>query len=157
MIFVKIVDGKVDQYPYSIEQLRQSNPNTSLSKHMPRHLLASLGVYSVTDLRAPEIDQRLTKLVKQKKPSLVKTQWLLGWDVIDKTVEEVKQHDASVAEGVREKRNELLSSSDWVVISYSEKSLSIPDDWEKYRNALRNITDHTDFPYLADEDWPTKP
>jgi hypothetical protein len=26
-----------------------------------------------------------------------------------------------------------------------------------YRQALRDITDHVNFPYLADEDWPVKP
>jgi len=26
-----------------------------------------------------------------------------------------------------------------------------------YRQALRDITDHANFPYLAEDDWPTKP
>jgi hypothetical protein len=29
--------------------------------------------------------------------------------------------------------------------------------WVDYRQALRDITNHVNFPYLADEDWPVKP
>ena len=43
-------------------------------------------------------------------------------------------------ETVRLLRNQLLNSSDWVVISSLEKNTPISNDWKEYRQQLRDIT-----------------
>lgn len=43
-------------------------------------------------------------------------------------------------ESVRLLRNQLLNSSDWVVISSLEKNVQISNDWKEYRQKLRDIT-----------------
>lgn len=58
---------------------------------------------------------------------------------------------------VRDLRNNLLAGTDWVVVFYTEKGATIPLNWKEYRQALRDITVHPNFPYLLDEDWPMKP
>ena len=65
--------------------------------------------------------------------------------------------DANVAEANRKKRDELLAATDWVVIMHTEKGTNIPADMEIYRQALRDITSHANWPNLQDADWPTKP
>ena len=61
--------------------------------------------------------------------------------------------DEKAAEGVRTKRNTLLAETDYLALT--DNTLS--DTTATYRKALRDITNHVNFPYLADEDWPTKP
>lgn len=54
---------------------------------------------------------------------------------------------------VQNKRNRLLQESDWVVIKALESGTLVPDSWQQYRQALRDIT-------LFDLDaiiWPEKP
>jgi len=63
------------------------------------------------------------------------------------TVQEMEQ----VAPVVREKRDALLSSTDWWGLS----DHTMTADQTAYRQALRDITDQSGFP--NDISWPTKP
>ena len=61
--------------------------------------------------------------------------------------------DAAVAEANRKKRNDLLAATDF----YALTDVTLSADMTSYRQALRDITNHANWPNLADEDWPTKP
>ena len=61
--------------------------------------------------------------------------------------------DARVAEANRKKRNDLLAETDF----YALTDVTLSADMTSYRQALRDITNHANWPNLADEDWPTKP
>tara|TARA_R100001440_G_scaffold10909_2_gene19736 strand:+ start:7522 stop:7728 length:207 start_codon:yes stop_codon:yes gene_type:complete len=58
---------------------------------------------------------------------------------------------------LRQKRNELLKESDWVVVKAQETNTTIPSDWKTYRQALRDIT--KTFSSIRDKDFkfPDKP
>ena len=51
----------------------------------------------------------------------------------------------------RNKRDRLLSDTDWMALSDN----TMTPEWATYRQALRDITGQTGFPY--DVVWPTKP
>ena len=77
------------------------------------------------------------------------------WDAME--AEWLAGADDRAGVNVRETRNILLDESDWTQmpdapLTEEEKTL-----WKTYRQALRDITTHADFPYLDDDDWPTKP
>lgn len=55
---------------------------------------------------------------------------------------------------VRQQRNRLLTESDWTQVSDAPVDATA---WATYRQALRDITTHANFPNLADADWPVKP
>ena len=57
----------------------------------------------------------------------------------------------------RGRRNILLAESDWVVTKASEGGVSVPTAWVTYRQALRDLPDHENWPLLEDADWPTAP
>jgi len=62
--------------------------------------------------------------------------------------------DAEAAEAVRKKRDGLLAETDY----YGLSDVTMSEDMTSYRQALRDITLHTNFPHdLTDDDWPTKP
>lgn len=61
--------------------------------------------------------------------------------------------DAVTAASVRTKRDTLLAETDWTGMS----DVTMASAMTTYRQALRDITDHSDFPNLEDSDWPTKP
>lgn len=63
--------------------------------------------------------------------------------------------DEEVAAEIRDRRNQFLSETDWIVIKAYERNENIPAEWEIYRQALRDITTQTGFPH--DVIWPTKP
>ena len=149
---VKITNGTVDTYPYSVGQLRRDNPKTSFPKRIPDEMLAEWGVYPVAFGDAPEIDNRTQIAEQETQPVLMGSVWSLGWVVLDKSAEDVQQYDANVAEAARNKRNQLLSGSDWTQVADAPVNATA---WATYRQALRDVTTQEGFPHNVT--WPTKP
>lgn len=54
------------------------------------------------------------------------------------------------------KRNVYLTASDYTQIPDATFPGTLAE-WQTYRQQLRDITSHSDWPYLEPEDWPTKP
>ena len=54
-------------------------------------------------------------------------------------------------------RGSLLRASDWTQIPDSPLSSDKKTEYQTYRQALRDITTHSNWPNLEDSDWPTKP
>jgi hypothetical protein len=154
MAYVKITNGTIDTYPYSVGQLRRDNPQTSFPKRIPDEMLAAWGVYPVTFTEAPSIDERTQKIQQDAAPSSVNGAWLVGWTTASKTAEEVKEYDDNAAAQVRAERNALLAESDWTQIADAPVDAAV---WATYRQALRDITSHANFPHLDEADWPVKP
>ena len=61
--------------------------------------------------------------------------------------------DAAEAERNRTKRDGLLAQTDYFALT----DVTMDAPMTTYRQALRDITAHDNWPNLADDDWPTKP
>jgi len=61
--------------------------------------------------------------------------------------------DAATATSNRTKRDGLLADTDWTGMS----DVTMTSGMTTYRQALRDLPTHSDWPNLADDDWPTKP
>jgi len=153
MSYVKITNGTVDTYPYSVGQLRRDNPNVSFPKQIPTEMLQSYGVEPVALEDQPSFIKRTQNLSQNAAPYLSDGIWKLGWTVEDKTAEEIAEYDALMSEENRDKRNQLLGETDYLALS--DNTLS--EEMATYRQALRDITAHADWPNLNDADWPVKP
>ena len=156
-MYIKTTNGNVDTYPYNVGQLRRDNPNTSFPKKVPNEVLAEWGVCPVEFKPQPEYDDRTQRLEQNAQPVMEDGKWFIGWIVVDKPAEEVRQHDDNAAQSVRSQRDNILASTDWLIIKAQETGVAMDQVWVDYRQALRDITNHVNFPYLADEDWPVKP
>ena len=170
-MFVKLTNGNVDQFPYTIGQFRRDNANTSFPAQIPNTILRRYGVYEVTELDKPSYDPLVQTLVvgtPTREVIRMKTeadctdpdtnevdtdqvgQPLYGneWEV-SYTAQNMEQ---AVAEAnVRSKRDGLLSETDWMALS----DVTMSAVMTTYRQALRDITDQEGFPYSVT--WPTKP
>ena len=65
---------------------------------------------------------------------------------------------------LREKRDELLAETDWVVTKATETGVAVSGAWKTYRQALRDLpasstpkVDSYDNLDLSSVTWPTKP
>jgi len=61
--------------------------------------------------------------------------------------------DANLAANYRSNRNTKLAETDWTAMS----DVTMADDMKTYRQALRDLPTHKNWPNLEDADWPTKP
>ena len=152
-MFVKITNGSVDTYPYSVGQLRRDNPNTSFPKTVPTATMAAYGMYPVGYEAAPDYDPLTHRLQHSSVPSLVDGEWKLTKTVVALTAEELQAKTDAKAAEMRKKRDGLLAETDW----WASSDLTMTAEQTAYRQALRDITTHANWPNLADSDWPTKP
>jgi len=150
-MFVKTTNGQLDQYPYTVGNLRRDNPNTSFPKRPSDAMLAEWGMQPVTKADRPDVDH--TKNLTEGTPVLNGDAWTQVWEVTDATAEEIAQRTEDQASSVRSTRDQLIADTDWMALSDN----TLTPEWATYRQALRDITDHANFPWLNDEDWPVKP
>jgi len=61
--------------------------------------------------------------------------------------------DATTATNHRSTRNSKLAETDWTAMS----DVTMADNMKTYRQALRDLPTHKNWPNLEDADWPTKP
>ena len=181
MSYVKITNGAVAKYPYSTGQLRRDNPNVSFPRNIPLEIMRRYGMRPVTTEAMPDYDPLTQKVVTATTPTrnvvrlmteedatdpitnevntdLVGTpiygnDWVLTRTVVDLTADEIAANNAATAETNRGKRNELLAETDYLALS----DMTLSAEMTTYRQALRDITSHANWPNLSDDDWPTKP
>ena len=151
-MYVKITNGAVEQYPYTLGNLRRDNPNTSFPRNPNSEVLAEWGVHPVTVEAEPSYDRATQKLVQQT-PSLVDGVWVVTWQAQAKTSDEIANDDARESTQMRLKRDGLLAETDFYALS----DVTMSAEMTTYRQALRDITSHANWPYLDGADWPTKP
>lgn len=172
MLLVKTANGQVEQFPYTLGDLRRDNPQTSFPKKIPIEIVRRYGVFPVEELANPEFDplvQTLNRDVAPHKEVIrLKTEedvtdpvtgevdqtqvgkpiygnkWLIGYTLENKPLDQAQ-------DAVRNKRNHLLSDTDWMALSDN----TMTPEWASYRQALRDITDQEGFPFSVE--WPTKP
>lgn len=148
-------DGSVVQFPYSVRQLFQDNPDTSFPLHPTEQTLTSYGVFPVYEVEV----QYDTHTQEATITSCVFNATLGRWETVhtvrDLTAEELQQSEASQSSSVRIERDRLLLETDWVIVKSMEIGVPVPAKWLSYRRALRGIPLQEGFPLSVT--WPVKP
>lgn len=150
-MFVKITNGQVNQYPYTIGDLRKDNPSVSFPRNIDDETMQRYGLFRVVETAAPEYNSRTHRLVTQQ-PVLVNGQWTVNRIAVAKDQAQIDNENAQKENGVREQRNRLLAESDWTQVSDAPVDKTA---WATYRQGLRDITAQAGFPWEVT--WPTKP
>lgn len=150
-MFVKITNGQVEKFPFTIGDLRKSNPNVSFPRNIPTETLAQFGVYPVTIAPAPEFNSRTHRLVTQQ-PTLVNGAWTVTKSVVEKDQAQIDNENAQKAADVRAQRDRLLTASDWTQVADAPVDKTT---WATYRQALRDVPGQEGFPW--DVAWPDQP
>lgn len=152
-MYVKIKNGAVNTYPYSLKQLRQDNPNVSFPRPIPDEMLSEYGVYPVAFADEPTITERTQNVDQNASPSLVDGVWTVGYTTSNKSQDEIDDYDEAIASSNRAKRDELLLETD----RYGLSDMTMTAEMTTYRQALRDLPTHANWPSLGDDDWPVKP
>ena len=70
----------------------------------------------------------------------------------DKEVREIPWEDINL-----ERRKEALQETDWTQLPDSPLTDSKKTEWRTYRQALRDLPTHSNWPELDGTEWPTPP
>lgn len=151
---------------YSRKEIINLFPNVSLPSKWTSVTLNFLKISEVIVEERPEVNNPFQKAVLQDPVKNQEGTWVRSWGIENiytsdefNTQEQYEAHHLQLLEdnlslSVREQRNDLLTSSDWT------QAADAPVDkaaWATYRQALRDITTHANFPNLEEADWPVAP
>lgn len=152
-------------------QLRQEHSNVSLPKVWGANVHESLGIDPVLAAPAPAPSGAYKSVVRNGVVQDSNGNWVHAWTERDMFTEYTDGEgvvqtvsaqqtayqatlDAKAAASVRAQRDQLLAETDFYALS----DVTMSAEMATYRQALRDITAHENFPYdLAEDDWPTKP
>ena len=152
-------------------QLRKENPNMSMPKVWGANVFDALNVDPV--LRAPKPTEGIGAYQSVRRNGVVQDandNWVEAWEVADMfsdTTDEdgvtttKAEHEAAyqarldsdAAERNRTQRDTLITETDW----WASSDLTMTAEQTAYRQALRDITSHANWPHLDEADWPTAP
>jgi len=149
-------------------QWRAANPNMSLPKVWNSNVLDALNIDAV--LRSPAATTTAYQTsVRDGVEQDSNGNWVekyVARDMFADTTEDgvtttKAEHeaayqatlDASTAKGHRNTRASLLAETDFYALS----DVTMTDAMTTYRQALRDLPSHSNWPNLEDGDWPTKP
>lgn len=149
-MYVKIVNGTVNKFPYSLADLKKDNPNVSFASNIDTDTLSSYGVYVVDYQQDPEYNYRTHRLVPQQ-PTLIDGKWTVTKSIVSKTQAEIDTDNAQKSLDVRQNRDRLLAATDWRFRSDMTPSQA----WIEYCQALRDIPQQEGFPW--DVTYPSIP
>jgi len=156
-MYVKIEDGSVAEFPYTIKKLKADNPNISFPVELSTETLENYGVYKVTYLEPDAYDSNTQYVLRNATPTLINGVWSVGCTIQDKTAEEIADTTAIIETDLRSKRNQLLADSDWTQMNDSPLANDVKTQWATYRQELRDMPDLDAWPNIADDDWPIAP
>jgi hypothetical protein len=147
------VSGSIITYPYSVQNLKNENPNTSFPTIIADSLLESFNIYKV-ETKNSGYDSDDSKDVTEVTPTLSGSIYIQTYTISDADTETINKRREIKWSEVRSGRDSLLSESDWTQFNDSPISGSTLTDWQTYRQSLRDITNQSD-PY--DITWPNIP
>jgi hypothetical protein len=151
MPYAKLTDnGDVEQYPYTLTDLKNDNSNVSFSSSITDVELLEFNVVSVESVEAPPFvyNKELVRTIEQNNDGVYTEVWAYT-DADPLTISEREEAEAVI---VRLRRDQLLFSSDWTQLSDSPVDSS---SWAVYRQALRDIPSQKGFPWTIT--WPIEP
>ena len=138
-------------------QWRADHPNTSLPKVWNQNTLEFLNVEAVFEAPKPNHNTDTQRVVLDGYVQDSKDNWIQNWVVQDLSAEEVTaaqtRKDTSATDSNKRKRDNFLKETDHFGLS----DVTMSAEMETYRQALRDITTHTNWPHLDEADWPVKP
>lgn len=143
-MFIKVTNGQPSKYPYTLGQLRRENPRTSFPRVIPEETLAAYDVYKVDPKAPTRFDNKTHRLTETVEN--VDGAWKQKW------VQKQLPEDRASA-NARRHRDQLLSETDYFALT----DVTMGAAMTTYRQALRDITNHVNFPYMEEADWPVKP
>ena len=179
-MYAKINGGTVVKFPYTFGDLRKEHPNVSFPKNITQGIMQKYGMVGVLEgpKPTPTAYQTVQRNALPTRPvtgqddegeDILANYWMIDYTAVDMFADTTEdgvtttkaEHeaayqatlDAKTATANRKTRDELIAETDYLALSDN----TLTAEMTTYRQALRDITSHANWPNLDDADWPTKP
>jgi hypothetical protein len=142
-----IADQAVQKYPYSFDQLRMDNPQTSFPSNLSAELLEQWGVHPIKPTKRPDVAH--TKYVTEGPPQRQRVrhadgtfvaddsetaqneswEWVQTWIVSDLSPDEIERLQADLAEQVRQQRADAYRQEADPLFFKSQRGEATHQEW----------------------------
>ena len=146
MNYLLASNNAVSKFPYSLEELRSDNPQTSFPLEMSAEELAEWGVYSVEEQNPPAYNEQ-TESIELQPPALVTGVWVREWLITQANADEIERRTTSKAALQRAERNRVLSRTDYTQCLDFPGTDSERASYAAFRQALRDVPEQAGFPW----------
>lgn len=126
-------------------EFRAMFPNTGFPVQLTEDIINDFGGDVV--LEGPQAQPTRYQVAFRDGVEEIDGQWFTKYSVADMEQEAKAALDAQQAKNLRQQRDQELAKSDWRVIKALESNTLQDFEWAAYRQALRDITAHPDFPW----------
>jgi hypothetical protein len=150
-------------------EVRRMHSNTSLPRVWDANVCSALGIDPVLAAPKPEVTG-YTQAIRNGATQDANGNWVQAWSVVDMFADTTDddgvtttkaEHEAAyqadldtkAAASVRTTRDAKLAETDWTALT----DVTMAAEMTTYRQALRDITTHANFPNLEEADWPVAP
>lgn len=124
-MYILVKPDQSTVYPYSVNQFRLNNPNTSFRTDITDGELAQWGMYPVTVSPDPSFDAKKYK-VESGQPELVNGGWVINKTLVPLTEDELSAIESEKQHEINVQNREYLASTDWYVVRQIETGIEIP-------------------------------
>ena len=132
-----------------LRQWAKDNDGPSWDQTTPE-VLEALGADPV--LEGPQAQPTRYQVAFRDGVQEIEGQWFTKYSVADMDADAIAAKDAEQAKSVRDQRNTKLAECDWTQLADAPVDQAA---WSTYRQALRDITLQSGFPW--DIQWPVAP
>ena len=116
MTYALIKDGAVAQYPYTLQEFNEANPNVSLPQTPTETQLNEFGIYTVIPTQPP-VYNPITQNLNEVDPEQKWGQWYQDWSVTSATPEEIAYRQSNARSENAAYGTQLLTNTDWTAIA----------------------------------------
>ena len=136
-------------YEAELRSYLKANEGPSYDQLTPE-VMETLGVDPV--LEGPQAQPERYQVAYRDGVVQLNGLWYTKYSVVDMDAEAIAAKDAAQAQAVRDQRTAKLKDSDWTQVADAPVDKEV---WTKYRQALRDVTQQSGFPWTID--WPVQP
>jgi hypothetical protein len=131
-------------------EFRALHPNTSMPQQLSEELLNDFGADVV--LNGPQAQPTRYQTAFADGVEQLDGKWYTKYSVAEMDADAITAKDAEQAKAMRDQRGEKLKDSDWTQVADAPVDKAV---WATYRQALRDITAQSGFPWTIT--WPDAP
>jgi hypothetical protein len=134
-MYIKLNNGVIEKYPYSIGDLRKDNPQTSFPKAPNNEMLAEWQVFPVQAVSQPPLDH--TKTVKEGIP-IYAGGWKQTWVVESASPQEIDQRIQSHNEARKSARATAYREEADVLFFKAQRGEATMEAWLSLVQDIKN-------------------
>lgn len=126
-MYAKVINNEIVQYPYSIQDLKNDNPDVLFSNSCPDEILVQFNCYRVLETAKPQYD--ITKNVIEGNPTFDGQFCYKTWIEVDASQEEIVSRQAKIVEDLKQRRaNAYREESDPIFFKW-QRGEATEQEW----------------------------